>query len=108
MCVIGHGMFEIRPFCLLLSLSPNPQLIDKNPTPRPPTMAPAKGAKTRKSNRSDAGNHTCDACGEQVRNRGRARHKCGNKVDTPASLDDLLKQIAQDEALLNRKCMSSL
>jgi len=69
-------------------------------------MAPLKGRKTGKSNRSDAGNYTCDTCGEQMRNRGRGRHKCKTKADAAASLDDLFKQMAQDEALLNQTCMS--
>jgi hypothetical protein len=68
-------------------------------------MAPIKGQKARKSNRSDAGNYNCDACGEQIRNRGRRKHKCKDKLDVLASLDEVLKQMAQDKAFLNRKGM---
>jgi hypothetical protein len=69
-------------------------------------MAPLKGRKTGKSNRSDAGNYTCDTCGEQKRNRGRGKHKCGTKAEAAASLDDLFKQMAEDEANINQKCTS--
>jgi len=70
-------------------------------------MAPVKGPKNRKSNRSDAGNYTCDVCGEEVHNRGCSKHKCKNTAEASASLGEVLKQMAQDEAYLNKKCMLS-
>ena len=60
-------------------------------------MAPVKQSKTRKSNRTDASSYNCDTCGEEVRNRGRGRHKCKNKAEG-TSLHDILRQMAQDEA----------
>ena len=60
-------------------------------------MAPIKSKKSRQSTRADGGGYTCETCGESIRNRGKKKHKCEGNGE--ASLGDVLKEMAEQEAL---------
>ncbi|KAF8152414.1 hypothetical protein B0H34DRAFT_861710 [Crassisporium funariophilum] len=70
-------------------------------------MAPVKSSKSQKpqqSTRADGGSYVCEARGESIRARGKKQHKCKGSGGT--SLDDVFKEMAEQEALERARHLS--